>query len=107
MGQINSERLQKRGSEGCNLWHRAAEFKVRQTTRITKYYNLLSQSGLSLCAIILILLLLFSYQLRGPCLYFFCYYFVPGEFASQEILVLKCGQQNDLTLVDKVDDELD
>jgi hypothetical protein len=49
--------------------------------------------GLSLSAIALILFFVFLYQFTGPCLYFFAIYFVP---ASQEILVLKCGQ-NDLT----------
>jgi hypothetical protein len=58
--------------------------------------------GLSLCAITLILFFVFLYQLRGPFSYIF---FVPGQFAGQGILVLKCGQQNDLTPVDKVDDE--
>jgi hypothetical protein len=56
--------------------------------------------GLSLCAIALILFLVFYLNLKDLVYKIFAIYFVPGEFASQEILVLRCGQQNDLTPVD-------
>jgi hypothetical protein len=48
-------------------------------------------SPLCPCAITLILFFAFLYQLGGPCLYIFAIYFVPGEFASQEILRTNFG----------------